>query len=110
MSGIDQHAYLEEEPESFREPRVERWRTGEAGRTIWWGEHTLHGMVGTPEIAARICHALNEEPKLRAALKAIVDEITDEKHEEDPEDEEAMMESLMHILEMARTALSKEPP
>lgn len=83
---------------------AEEWRTGEAGRTIWYGEHTLHGIVGTPEIAARICVAMNDTERMRAALLAIVDEITDDKHE-DCEDFDEACESLMKILKLAQDSL-----
>lgn len=58
------------EPEETREPRVAVWRTGEAGRTIWWDDYVLHGIVNTPEIATRICEAMNEVDSLRAVAKA----------------------------------------
>lgn len=83
------------------------WRTGEAGRTIWWGEYTLHGMVGSAEIATRICDAMNDVERLRFALKAIVDEVTDDAHE-DSEDFDEAVDSLMKILRLAKDAL--HPP
>lgn len=40
---------------------IGQWRVGRStGRTIWYGEHTLHGMVDTSAIATRICVAMNE--------------------------------------------------
>lgn len=89
------------------------WRTGRStGRTIWYGEYTLHGMVDTAVIATRICEAMNEiEPlraevvRLRAALRAVVDEISDDSHE-DSEDAEEMLDSIMKIHCLAVAALA----
>ena len=91
--------------EEAREPSAQVWRTGEAGRTIWWGDHVLHGIVGTPEIAARICEAMNDIDRTQDALQAIVDEITDDAHEDHDSDADAMMDSSMKILDLAKQAL-----
>jgi len=47
----------------------------------------------------------SEAEGLRAALQAIYDEVTDESHE-DSEDFDEAIDSLMKILDIARTALS----
>lgn len=50
----------------------DRWRVGRStGRTIWYGEDVLHGLVDTPAIASRICEAMNEIGPLRARVAAL---------------------------------------
>jgi len=56
-------------PKSEAHPMADQWRVGRSTkRTIWYGEDVVHGMVDLPEIAERICRAMNEHEPLKARV------------------------------------------